>query len=891
MLEVVSEKTGYPVDMLELSMNMESELGIDSIKRVEILSGMREQAPDLPEVDTAKMATLQTLQEIVDYMGGEVGSGGATVEETPETEAPTTLLPSAEDLGVAGPVDGDAPTRILPPTATAPPEAPAMGRFTVHAVPAPPTGLGMPGLARARKAVVTQEVPELTVALLSELEERGLSAVASDQIPDDADLVIYLGGLKEVIDLDEAEAINRRAFEVARSIAPRFTEQGGVFVTVQDTGGDFGLSASFVAQRAPLGGLAGLAKTAAQEWPDAAVKAIDIERGPRLAQELAFVLAEEIWSGGGELEVGLRVDGQRTTLETRLEAVDGDLPDTSPVAHDQSVIVASGGGRGVTAATLIALAEQSQARFVVLGRTPLAEEPASCQDVPDGDIQRALLADAKAAGESLTPVELKGRASKILAAREVRGTLAALAAAGSEARYVAADVQDRRALGQALDDIRQTWGPITGIVHGAGVIADKMIAEKTPEQFDRVFDTKVKGLRALLDVTADDPLTMICLFSSVSARCGNQGQCDYAMANEVLNKMAAAERRRRGDACVVKSLNWGPWESGMVTPGLKAHFEAQGVPLIPLAVGARMMLDELLVADPTVTEVVLGGEPTAGPLLAGTGAEDVLRMDARVSARTHGFLEDHSIQGAPVLPVVLTLEWFSRLAALHRPGHRVTAVRDLKVLNGIRLDNFYGAGDGFQLESRAGDGGRLTLQLNSLDGRPRYKATVEVTPLGTAPSAPEANGAGAIDALEPWPEPSIYGDVLFHGPDFQVIENLEGISEEGMAAELRGVHAMGWEEDWNTDPALLDGGLQLAVLWFKRRLGGASLPMGIGAYHHYADPTDQTVRAVLHSRVADKDRTVADIVFLENGVLLAELRDVQIYRRPDVAAPVELATA
>ncbi|MGC6494553.1 MAG: beta-ketoacyl synthase N-terminal-like domain-containing protein [Myxococcota bacterium] len=89
MLAVVAEKTGYPQDMLSLEMDLEADLGIDSIKRVEILSAVREREPKLPDVDAAGMTTLRTLQEIVDYMGdglpalaaptaGVSAAGGAT---------------------------------------------------------------------------------------------------------------------------------------------------------------------------------------------------------------------------------------------------------------------------------------------------------------------------------------------------------------------------------------------------------------------------------------------------------------------------------------------------------------------------------------------------------------------------------------------------------------------------------------------------------------------------------------------------------------------------------------------------------------------------------------------------------------------------------------------
>ena len=120
----------------------------------------------------------------------------------------------------------------------------------------------------------------------------------------------------------------------------------------------------------------------------------------------------------------------------------------------------------------------------------------------------------------------------------------------------------------AVDEVRGAWGPISGVIHAAGVVADRRIGDKTHEQFDAVFETKVKGLRALLEATRPDPLRWILLFSSVAARLGNAGQSDYAMANEVLNKVAAFEAQQRPD-CTVRSLCWGPWESGMVTPSLR----------------------------------------------------------------------------------------------------------------------------------------------------------------------------------------------------------------------------------------------------------------------------------------------------------------------------------
>ena len=81
MMEVVTEKTGYPTEMLEPGMALDTDLGIDSIKRVEILAAMRERVPALPEFDTSVMAGLRTLGEIVAYMDGQLGGQSARHEQ------------------------------------------------------------------------------------------------------------------------------------------------------------------------------------------------------------------------------------------------------------------------------------------------------------------------------------------------------------------------------------------------------------------------------------------------------------------------------------------------------------------------------------------------------------------------------------------------------------------------------------------------------------------------------------------------------------------------------------------------------------------------------------------------------------------------------------------
>ena len=91
MLSVVADKTGYPAEMLELSMDMEADLGIDSIKRVEIFGAITEQSDKLTDINPNDLTELRTLQEIVDYISAKAGiSATSTPVTIPTAVAPKT---------------------------------------------------------------------------------------------------------------------------------------------------------------------------------------------------------------------------------------------------------------------------------------------------------------------------------------------------------------------------------------------------------------------------------------------------------------------------------------------------------------------------------------------------------------------------------------------------------------------------------------------------------------------------------------------------------------------------------------------------------------------------------------------------------------------------------
>jgi len=832
LLKVVAEKTGYPAEMLNLEMSLEGDLGIDSIKRVEILSSLQEQAPDLPELDTASLSRLETLMEIATALGAEYPS-------SKKAEAPA--LPKA------------------------------LGRYQLKACPAPPAPGMTPALLFEGPIWISDDERGLGLQLRRALKEKGFETLlwSEHSAPQGPSSLIFTQGLESppVLDGKAGQALSLAAFQALKQMSPAL-ESGtpGLLILLQDTGGRFQPQG----ERAWLSSLTALARTAVLEWPHLSLRLLDIEGGAEEAPErLAERIIQELLTGGAQAELGISLDGERWILGNQPLPVELQSSNLGP----EDLILASGGARGVTAACLIALARETQARFCLLGRTPLEPEPEGCVEAQsEAALKRMLLAD----GRFKSPKALQARVQEIFKQREIRATLQAIAEGGAEVRYEAIDVQDFEQLQSALERLRAEWGPITALIHAAGVIADKRIAEKSMEQFDWVLSTKVLGLEALLRATREEPLKALLLFSSVSARCGNLGQVDYAMANEILNKLAHLEAQRRPQA-IVRALGWGPWAGGMVTPALAARFKHLGVPLIPLEAGAQMFLDEL--QDSRLSpEVTLGGEPRALSTLELSQASSP-SLALRLNVEAQPYLRDHSPQGQPVLPMALVMEWFCRAVMSLYPEQSLLALKDLEVLRGLKVERFLEQGVALKIRCERGSKeDSYALSLEGLDGSLYYRAQLE---LGT--QAEPLDDPLGLPELEPWGARPIYAGPLFHGPEFQVICSIEGISSEGAIAQLSGRSAQSWPGGpWHLDPLVLDGGLQLALLWTQELLGGASLPTRVEALYlqqplSWAGP----LRCVLQGASVGRLRARADLNFINpKGQLVAALKGVETHLLP-----------
>ncbi|MFJ9948568.1 SDR family NAD(P)-dependent oxidoreductase [Kitasatospora sp. NPDC091207] len=192
--------------------------------------------------------------------------------------------------------------------------------------------------------------------------------------------------------------------------------------------------------------------------------------------------------------------------------------------------------------------------------------------------------------------------------------------------YAVADVTDRPALAAVLREARTRSGPLTGVIHAAGVLRDGLLRAKSDEALDQVLAPKVTGTVLLDELTADDDLDFFLLMSSYVGVFGNAGQTDYCAANRFLDAFAeqrsarAARGERRGRTV---SALWPLWaDGGMRMPAAVRRLAATSLGLEAIGTEEALRAFEAVVAlDRPVVLIGSGDERRLAEALAGLEPE------------------------------------------------------------------------------------------------------------------------------------------------------------------------------------------------------------------------------------------------------------------------------
>jgi acyl transferase domain-containing protein/acyl carrier protein len=208
-------------------------------------------------------------------------------------------------------------------------------------------------------------------------------------------------------------------------------------------------------------------------------------------------------------------------------------------------------------------------------------------------VNRSVMPDPSLWDEILYEEEDKRTCRKIAAIRDMESL-------GATVRLYNADCGNRVQMKQVLEDLRQRFDKLNGIIHGAGVEGEGLLVRKSERKFTNVINPKVMGTWILDRLTRDDELDFMVLFSTVATFLMNPGQTDYTAGNAFLDTFSAY-RNRQGKKTL--AVNWVTWKETGMAVNFNANFD-----IIFKAIPTAMAIDAFNVVLSKKLDRVLVGE-------------------------------------------------------------------------------------------------------------------------------------------------------------------------------------------------------------------------------------------------------------------------------------------
>ncbi|MBN2574153.1 MAG: SDR family NAD(P)-dependent oxidoreductase, partial [Deltaproteobacteria bacterium] len=883
-LGIVAEKTGYPRDMLELDLDLEADLGIDTVKQAEVFALVRETF-GIGRQDNLKLSDYPTLRHVIGFveqnLSGEPVAPGAV---SPGAPAPTA---------VAAPVVAPVADAASP----APPSA-ETNSFASGVLRRPVSTL-RPPLAACKRTVVRLEKGSRVVVvadhqgagrrLCEELEGRGVRVLRIDARPERADIenklrewsgkgpttgLFFLASLDPCPSLADIDLVEfRKQYRdrvlllhgAARGLYDALANPGTFLIAATSMGGHHGYGPG--GARHPVGGaVAGFVKALQRERPAALVKVVDFTENASGA-DVARALLDEAERDPGAVEIGYR-DGLRTTVALQAMAgVPGDVKASVQLGED-SVFAVTGGAGAITVAIVRDLAAASRGTFYLLDARqmpPDSERPLLELVGRDREAaKRAVFERLKADKGRATPAQVEEKLFDLERQAGILEALRSVQEAGGRAFYRQVDVLDGSAVRTVVEAIRKESGKLDVILHAAGLERSRSLDRKPVEEFDLVFRVKADGLFNLMAATRDLEVKAMVVFSSVAGRFGNAGQADYSAGNDFMCKTMSWWAAGRPQALGI-ALDWTAWGGiGMATrggipdimkrAGIDMLDPAEGLPVIrhtlragysgEAVVGRRLGI-LLAPFDPD------GGLDPEGRLTAASKAKSLPLPFTRVSHHLHDglvaevkldpkvepFLSDHAIEGTPVLPGVMGLETFAEAAWLLVPTHHVVALEEVRFLAPMKY---------YRNEARPVIVRARALPAPEGKGRVRVHATLSSVQnivgrepeeklhfscaIVLFPEPAEGRSVQAFDRTAPEVGREAIYRVYFHGPAYRVLDRVEAAGRNQvigcMTAELPPDTTDASRQSL-VGPRLVELCFQTAGVWEIGRTGQLALPAAV----------------------------------------------------------------
>jgi acyl transferase domain-containing protein/NAD(P)-dependent dehydrogenase (short-subunit alcohol dehydrogenase family) len=884
-LEIVAEKTGYPKEMLDLDLDLEADLGVDTVKQAEMFASVRA-VYGIPRDEDIKLRDFPTLAHVIKFARDR-----RSVASSPPSPLPATYDKTAS-----------AQTRPLPspsPAFAPAPQHPTVASFdAVNGIPRrvpvptlrPPLAISKPtgvNFGPGSRVIVMPDRGGVAESLTQQLQALGVEVLRIDGAPD-ADALTdclknwqaagpvqgvywlpaldYEGSLSDMTLETWHDALRVRVkslYTVMRDLYHQIAEPGTFLVSATRLGGQHGYDAAGAV--APLGGaVTGFTKTYKRERTDVLVKALDFEP-EREASEIAQTLIAETVRDPAAVEIGHK-GGLRWTVGLEEQPAADGQPGLA--LGPNTVFVVTGAAGSIVSAIIADLAAASGGTFYLLDLVPKPDpnNPDLKRLVGDKEgLKRELFARIQARGERATPALVEKELAVLERAQAACSAIDAVRAAGGTADYFSVNLTDADAVANVIGQVRERSGRIDVLLHAAGIERSHFLPDKDPREFDLVFDVKSDGWFNLLHAIGDMPLRATVAFSSIAGRFGNGGQADYSAANDLLCKITSNFRTARPETRGIV-VDWTAWGGiGMATRGsIPKMMEMAGIDMLPPEAGIPLIRRELTVGG-TCGEIVVGkrlgvlldewdatgGLDQAvtravdaervletGPMIGavtGMGLERGLTVEVTLDPSVQPFLHDHQIDGTPVLPGVMGIEAFAEVAQWMLPAWHVEAVEDVDFLAPFKFYRneprtltieavFRSQGDEVVAECRL-------LGCRSLPNHAEPQWTTHFTGRVRLTKQPLelVTGLLACAPVEPMVTAADIYRVYFHGPAYQVVERAwrDGERIVGQMATGLPYNHQPSERPTLMAPRLIELCFQSAGIWEMSAQGSMGLPQHV----------------------------------------------------------------
>ena len=922
-LEIVADKTGYPKDMLDLDLDLEADLGVDTVKQAEMFAAVRA-AYNIPRDEHLKLRDFPTLAHVIKFAHDrQPGLAGAPAATPSVRSEPTQKKPV---------LSASSGSKVVTPARPIPASFDAVNRIP-RRVPVPtlrpslefckPTGVT---LGSGRRVVIMPDKSAVGDALAQRLETMGVEVLRINHTFDADTLqnrlkdwlasgpvhgVYWLSALDDegnLSDVDLAgwhEALRVRLkllYVTMRVLYEQVAAPGTFLISATRLGGQHGYDQA--GATAPLGGaVVGFTKTYKRERIDALVKAVDFEAEQK-PSEVAAILIEETLRDPGAIELGYK-EGLRWTVGLQEQPSADGQPGLT--LDSNTVFVVTGAAGSIVSAITADLATASGGTFYLLDLVPEPdpENPDLKRFVTDKEgLKRDLFARIQARGERATPALVEKELAALERAQAAHSAIEAVRAAGGKAHYFSVNLTDADAVAKVIQQVRGHSGRIDVLLHAAGTERSHFLQDKDQREFDLVFNVKSDGWFNLLHALGEMPLGATVAFSSIAGRFGNAGQTDYSSANDLLCKITSSFRTTRPATRGIV-IDWTAWGGiGMATRGsIPKMMELAGIDMLPPEAGIPLIRRELTTGA-TKGEIVIGqglgilqnewdstggldtfaaetllrsseqGLSKLGPMIgkvASIGLQNGLTVETSFDPAIQPFLHDHQIDGTPVLPGVMGIEAFAEAALCLLPGWHVAAIEDVNFLAPFKF--YRNEPRAVTVETTIHPQGDNLLADCRLTGRRSFPNQSE--PQVTTHFTARVRLAKQAPKAETVPVPGLTaGHVLkatdiyrlyFHGPAYQVVERAwwDGHRMVGLMARSLPANHLPSEPPTLMAPRLIELCFQTAGLWEMGVQGRMGLPRHIDRVSSLLLPAAESDDTRLYAVVtSDQGRSSfdADIV-------------------------------